>query len=81
MRARLKSHCDDEHVRWPGRSRHSEHISERDVEDREDSYAADVDALPASRRRDHVLESPPKKRFAVVDRETGEIRDEYNRDE
>jgi hypothetical protein len=77
MRARLKSHCDDEHVRWPGRSRHNEHTSERDVEDREDIYAADVDALPASRRRGP--EPAPTKRFAVVDRDTGEIRDEYDR--
>jgi hypothetical protein len=76
MRARLKSHCDDEHVRWPGRSRHSEHISQHDVEDREDIYAADVDALPASRRRGP--EPAPKPRFAVVDRDTGEIRDEYD---
>ena len=80
MRGRLKSHCDEGHVRWPGRSRHSEHISERDVETREDTYAADVEALPASLRRSQVSE-PPRKRLAVVDRDTGEIRQEYDGDE
>jgi hypothetical protein len=79
MRARVKSHCDDDHVRWPGRSRHSEHTSKRDVEAREDAYAADVDALPAARRRGQAPQ--PKKRFAVVDRDTGEIRDEYDGEE
>jgi len=77
MRTRLKSHCDDGHARWPGRSRHNEHTSERDSAAREGTYVSDVDALPAH-RRGHEPETPPKKRFAVVDRETGEIRQEFN---
>ena len=72
MRARLKSHCDDIHANWPGRSRHNQHTSRRDVEAREDIYAADVDALP-SRRRRPTEQQPPPVRLAVVDLDTGEI--------
>jgi len=78
MRSRLKTHCDDEHVKWPGRSRHREHTSEHDVESREDTYIADVDALPAAHRRGRAPEPSPRKRFTVVDRDTGEIKGEYD---
>ena len=79
MRARLKSHCEDGHAKWPRRSRHNEHTSDHDTEAREESYVADVDALPA-RRRGREPETPPKKRFAVVDRVTGEISQEFDDD-
>lgn len=74
MRNRLRAHCDDEHKRWPGRPRHNEHIAETNTQRREDAYALDVDALPASQRTHEQQEHPP--RLGLVDLDTGEIHDD-----
>ena len=76
MRNRLRAHCDDEHKRWPGRPRHNEHIAETNTQRREDAFALDVDALPASRRTRDQQEPPGQPRFGLVDLDTGEIRDD-----
>lgn len=74
MGAKLKSHCEDDHVAWPGRSRHNQHTCDRDTSDRNDLYASDIHALadrsPAPR--------PPTvaPRLGLVDLETGEIKSE-----
>lgn len=74
MRARLKAHCDDDHVAWPGRSRHSQHMSERDSEHRDDLYTTDIEAL----RSGSPAQPPPQTspRLGLVDLETGEIKTE-----
>ena len=76
MRNRLRAHCDDEHTRWPGRPRHNEHIAETNAQRREDAFALDVDALPASRRPRDQQDPPGQPRFGLVDLDTGEIRDD-----
>lgn len=74
MRNRLKAHCDDDHVAWPGRSRHSQHTCEHDTGDRHDLYAADIDALAG--RAPRQATAPVAPRFGLVDLETGEIKSE-----
>jgi len=74
MRTRLKAHCEEEHVAWPGRSRHNQHLSPRETERREDHYAADADALP-SRRRTAAKPTPSPRRLGLVDLDSGEIRE------
>ena len=73
IRARLRSHCDDDHAPWPARPRHNEHTSQEQTRRREDAFLADVNALPERRR---ARQSPPTgPRLGVVDLETGELRD------
>ena len=69
LRARLKAHCEDDHAAWPGRSRHSQHLSQRDLDRRENSFAGDLNALqpPAVRQR-----AP---RLGLIDLETGEVQE------
>lgn len=86
MGGRLRATCADGHAGWPARSRHNQHTSTGDSERREDAYAGDIDSLPRSTPPDEPPPdggpSPeqPRRRFAVVDRETGEICDEYDPD-
>ncbi|MDN5893469.1 MAG: hypothetical protein L0H93_05535 [Nocardioides sp.] len=75
MRSRLKAHCEDDHVAWPGRSRHSQHTSERDTNDREDLYVCDIDALTGRAPRQATTPAAP--RLGLVDLETGEIQSEF----
>lgn len=77
MRTRLKSHCDDDHASWPGRSRHNQHTSDHDTKARQDSYASDLDALPA---RNRGRDQPPAPRLGLVDPETGEMKQEIDDD-
>lgn len=74
MSARLKAHCDDDHVAWPGRGRHSEHTSDHDTEARYELYRADLEVLTRrSRPRTSASVAP---RLGLVDLETGEIKTE-----
>lgn len=66
LRTRLKAHCEDDHVPWPGRSRHNQHTSQRDTERREEAYAADAQTL-------RPPEPPRSPRFGLVDLDTGEV--------
>jgi hypothetical protein len=75
MGTRLHSHCDDGHVKWPGRSRHNEHTSDRETTAREQRFASDIDALPARRHRQN--ERSPHG-LAVVDCDTGGIKQELD---
>ena len=68
MRTRLKAHCDDDHVPWPGRSRHNQHTSSRDAERRMAAYAADIRTL-------RVPEPPRAPRLGLVDLDTGEVQE------
>ena len=74
MRHRLRDHCTDGHKTWPARGRYTRHISDDFREDRENTYAADIDA--------HANLSQPHRggstagcsaRLSVVDTGTGEI--------
>lgn len=76
MRNRLKAHCDDEHVAWPGRSRHSQHTSDGDSEDRDGLYIADVNALRGTGASHEPRQASP--RLGLVDLETGEIKTEFS---
>ncbi|RHW28302.1 hypothetical protein D0Z08_04815 [Nocardioides immobilis] len=76
MRTRLKSHCEDEHKQWPGRPRHSEHLSEKHIEQREDTYALDIDALPGRRRAREQQQPAGPARLGLVDLDTGEVHDD-----
>jgi hypothetical protein len=68
MRTRLKAHCEDDHVPWPGRSRHSQHTSQRDTEQRKQAYVADVRTLQPP--------GPPRApRLGLVDLDTGEVQE------
>lgn len=74
MRSRLKDHCTDGHKGWPSRGRYTRHISEDSLEERENVYAADLDALsnvprPARGGRNGVT----PKRLSIVDTTSGEI--------
>lgn len=75
MRNRLKAHCDDDHVSWPGRSRHSQHTSAEDAGGRDALYAADLAALTSRPRRWPSPQPAPRPgpRLGLVDLETGEI--------
>jgi hypothetical protein len=68
LRTRLKAHCEDEHVPWPGRSRHNQFVSQRDIEQREQAYAADVRTL-------RPPEPPRIPRLGLVDLDTGEVQE------
>ena len=78
MRNRLRAHCDDDHKGWLANPRHSEHVGEAATERRENAFAHDVDALPASRRRadDQATRRDRPPRLGLVDLDTGEIQDE-----
>ncbi len=78
MRNRLRAHCDDDHKGWPAKPRHSEHLAEAATERRENAFAHDVDALPASRRRaeDQSTRRAGPPRLGLVDLDTGEIQDD-----
>lgn len=68
LRSRLKAHCEDDHVPWPGRSRHNQHTSQRDYEQRGEVYAADVRTLRPP--------APPRApRLGLVDLDTGEVQE------
>lgn len=77
IRARLRSHCEEAHANWPGRSRHSQHTSEPEARRRQDTYVSDIDTVSNPRSNP---QRPPTKRLAVVDRDTGEIRQEFDAD-
>lgn len=79
MRGRLKDHCSDGHKACPSRGRHTRHTSEEGLHERENVYAADLDALthtprPSSRRTARA----PSMRLGIVDTVTGEILDEVD---
>ena len=76
MRNRLRTHCDDEHKSWPARPRHNEHLSDASTQRRENAFAHDVDALPATRRVYEQPEPVGRPRLVDVDLDTGEIKDD-----
>jgi hypothetical protein len=76
MRNRLRAHCDDDHQRWPGVPRQSEHVDESNTQRRENAFAHDVDALPATRRSREQQEPAGPPRLGLVDLDTGEIQDD-----
>jgi hypothetical protein len=68
MRTRLRAHCEDDHVPWPGRSRHNQHTSQRDTEQRGQAYTADIRTLEPP--------GPPRApRLGLVDLDTGEVQE------
>lgn len=73
MRARLRSHCEEDHTSWPARPRHNEHISQPESRRREDAFVDDVNSLPDRQRAQHSHLDGPY--LGVVDLETGELRD------
>ncbi|MDN5899215.1 MAG: hypothetical protein L0H74_04030 [Brachybacterium sp.] len=73
MRNRIRAHCEDKHGRWPGKPRHSEHLSQDATEKREDAFARDVDALQAAQRGQALGQPLPRPRLVEVDLESGEI--------
>lgn len=84
MRGRMRAHCDDEHSSWPGRPRHGEHVGEASRERREDTFALDVDALPARRRESRPARSVPgtgPPRLGLVDLDTGLIVEDHDGDD
>ncbi len=79
MRGRLKDHCGDGHKVWPSRGRYTRHISEESRKERENLYAADLDALsnvprPLKGGRAGVV----PKRLSIVDTTSGEILDDVD---
>lgn len=71
MRGRLRSHCDEGHQPWPGRSRHNQQTSTAETENRENLYARDIDALSRqSPTGGDVQRTTP---LGVVDLEIGQI--------
>ena len=79
MRGRLKDHCTDGHKGWPSRGRYTRHISEDSLEERENVYAADLDALsnvPRPTRGGRNSVTP--KRLSIVDTTSGEILDDVD---
>ncbi len=77
MRNRLRAHCDDDHQRWPGLPRQSEHVDEANTQRCKTTFARDVDALPASRRAREDQKTAGPARLGLVDLETGELHDDY----
>lgn len=71
LRGRLRSYCDEGHQEWPGRSRHTQHISPRDTTFRWQRYTRDIDALQRSSRS--MLSTPMPPRLGLVDLDTGQI--------
>jgi len=79
MRGRLKDHCADGHKGWPARGRYTRHISEDSLEERENIYAADLDALSGLRRPPKGTRSGVRpKRLSIVDTTSGEILDDVD---
>lgn len=79
MRGRLKDHCSDGHKACPSRGRHTRHTSDEALHDRQNVYAADLDALTTTPR------SSPRggartltTRLSIVDTTTGEILDDID---
>ena len=68
MRARLKSHCEQDHQAWPARSRHTRHTSDRHADQRRTQFAADIAALGPP---NPVL--PNRPRLTLLNPDTGEI--------
>lgn len=73
MRARLKTHCEEGHQAWPGRSRHTRATSqpERAPEKTPTSPTSTRSARAQTRRS-----TPAPPRLALVDLDTGEIKDD-----
>jgi hypothetical protein len=69
MKARLRSHCQEDHQSWPANSRHTRHTSETSRQRRTNIYAADTHAVKSPHRQ---IQSP---RLGLVDLDTGEIKD------
>jgi hypothetical protein len=69
MKARLRSHCQEDHQSWPAKSRHTRHTSETSRQRRTNIYAADTHAVKSPHRQ---IQSP---RLGLVDLDTGEITD------
>jgi hypothetical protein len=70
MKARLRSHCEDDHQPWPARGRHHRHEAEPSRRRRTNACQADIDGLDPP----DVLTQRPS-RFGLVDLHTGEIQD------
>jgi hypothetical protein len=75
MRSRLKAHCEDEHVAWPGRSRHNQHTSQHDLKRRQDTYTTDLHALPNHNGQPPAQPVQRAPRLGLVDLETGEVQE------
>jgi len=77
MRARLKTHCEEGHQAWPGRSRHTRATSQPERRAREDTYVVDLDSLqPLDRGTRRSAAATPPPRLGLVDLDTGEIKDD-----
>lgn len=77
MRNRLRAHCEDDHMGWPARPRHNEHLAKDATEHRENAFAHDVEDLTTSERRngDQLTQHDRPVRLAFLDLATGEIHD------
>ena len=71
MKLRLKSHCEERHQEWPGRARHTRHVSDEQRHRRERLYLQDE----ATRRSTGPEPPSTGPRLQLVDRETGEVHD------
>jgi len=68
LRARTKSHCDEHHAAWPGRSRLARHSSEAARNIRHDAYHDDVTTCTDGALR---WIEPGRSRLRIIDAETG----------
>ncbi len=73
MRARLASHCEAGHQPWPARGRHVRSTDTQASAERREAFAADVAAATLEADRAPTM---PRRLQAVVDLDTGEIREE-----
>lgn len=67
-RARLKSHCDQDHQPWPARGRSTRYRDHRQSQRRQDAFDGDVRAL---RPAEPFVPSRP--RLAILNTESGEL--------
>jgi hypothetical protein len=70
MKAKLRSHCENDHQHWPAKGRHYRHEAEPSRWHRADAYQADI----GSAGPPDALSNRPY-RFGLVDLDTGEITD------
>ena len=73
LRGRLRSHCEEGHQEWPGRSRRAQHVSAHDTTFRQGHYTRDMDALPRPSISTQPVERAP--RLGLVDLDTGYVLD------
>jgi hypothetical protein len=70
VKSRLRNHCEDGHQAWPANGRHTRHMAEACRRSRDESFALDVAAVRPIEDRGRR-----RPRLALVDLDTGEIKD------